>query len=187
MVGAVSDIQLWCLRLPIELGRPLRLCMVMHVLRNFFILWATLIFCGVNDLYKIKRTLERRNHTTKLKVDELATTILGCCACSYYATITAMHIITAVHAARSVLRVRWVGEVAGQVPRWLEGLLGQKNWVHWLPSLACWSDANYQDMVSLLTTFIQLTLLHRSAYFFGAVYVAILRTGAASFACIFKK
>ena len=69
MVGAVSDIQLWCLGLPIELRQSLRLCMVMHVLRKIFILWVTLIFCGVNDLYKIKRTLERRNHTTKIKVD----------------------------------------------------------------------------------------------------------------------
>ena len=38
MVGAISDIQLWCLRLPIELGQPPRLCMVMHVLRKIFML-----------------------------------------------------------------------------------------------------------------------------------------------------
>ena len=38
MVGAISDFQLWCLRLPIELGQPPRLCMVMHVLRKIFML-----------------------------------------------------------------------------------------------------------------------------------------------------
>ena len=44
IVRAISDIQLWCLRPLVELGRPLRLCMVMDVLRKFFILWVTLIF-----------------------------------------------------------------------------------------------------------------------------------------------
>ena len=92
MVGAISDIQLWCLRPLVELGRPLRLCMVMHVLRKIFMLWVTLIFCGVNYLYKTKRTLERRNHTTKTKLDASDYHILGCYLHSDYAPIAGMHV-----------------------------------------------------------------------------------------------
>ena len=69
MVGAISDIQLWCLRPLVELGRPLKLCMVMHVLRKTFTIKLTPRLYVMNVLYKMYHLLQRWDCTTKNELD----------------------------------------------------------------------------------------------------------------------
>ena len=66
MVGAVSDIQLWCLRLPIELGRPLRLCMGhARVAKNFYTKATPKIARDEHFIQDVSFTVKKELHNKK--------------------------------------------------------------------------------------------------------------------------
>ena len=137
----------------------------------------------MNDLYKIKRTLESRNHTTKLKVDarDYHTRLLLALRLRSYCWY-ARKIATWVR--RSKWRLKSVQDIGMKPQAWSAGSLRQEKKVALLCSLACASEANYKIRY-LLTSMHQLTnLLHPESQFFGDEFLRTLSIGLTIFVCI---
>ena len=111
----------------------------------------------MNYLYKIKRTLERRNHTRKTKLDasdyhtRLLLTLRLRSYCWYARKI-------ATWVRRSKWRLKSVQDIGMKPQAWSAGSLRQEKKVALLCSLACASEANYKIRY-LLTNMHRLTNL----------------------------
>ena len=137
----------------------------------------------MNDLYKIKRTLERRNHTTKIKVDArdyhtrlLLALRLRCCCCYARKNRDMGYAIEMAIKIRPGYRCEALSMV-GRVPAAREKSRP-------IVLLGVCTQANYKIRY-LLTRMQRLTnLLHPESQFFGDGFLRTLSIGLTIFVCI---